>query len=488
MNTTDQLKVAVAKANLAVRGLLLSVALTVTGCANNATPYVRPAIVLPDVWKNYGASDEVRNSLKPEKQSFKAAKIVSQDHWWHQFHDPQLDQLIGKVLAQNNNLAIAALTVQRAQLLAGLVDINAIPRLGLTAASIQRNRTGPSTSGSHRSMQQSLNLSASYELDLWGRLSSERDAARWEALATEEDRASAALALIGTTATLYWKLAYLNQSIRLNNQNIATATRVRDLIKVRHQAGAESALDGLQAEQTLATQQAAQSQLVQQRTVVRNALAVLFDGAKDRTYTEPTALPEGKLPVIDTGLPFQIISRRPDLRGAELRLRKLLADTDIARARFYPDITLSAALNGSAGGWMQVLQNPVGTLAANMVLPFVEWDKVERNSKLSQADYDAAIIDFRQKIAAALADVENALSARHQLKVQANKSGRALTAAQAVERIYQARYQAGATPLKAWLDAQIIRRSAQSALIESHFDRLINQVDIYKALGGDAVR
>ena len=437
-------------------------------CATR-TEYVKPATHIPATWQH----GEVSLS--------QAAQLG--DHWWRNFNDPQLNQLIEQALAQNNDLAAAALTVRRAQLQAGLAVTN--PTINLSG--------GPSVSrtlsGNHATTKSvGLTGSVGYELDLWGKLASQRDAAQWELLATEEDRESAALTLIGTTATLYWKIAYTNQRIAYAEQSMAYVTKLLNLVKVQHDAGAVSGLEVLQAEQALAAQEAAYTQLLQQRVEARNALAILFDGPPTAmTYVEHQALPIGALPVVGAGIPMQLVGRRPDLKASELRLRASLANTDVARLNYYPGLSLTGTLGTSSSDLLKILQNPVASLGAGLTFPFLQWSQMQRNIKVSELDYQKAVIAFRQKLYTALSDVENALSARTQFQAQAEKLTTSLATAKAAESLYAERYRNGAVALRLWLDAQETRRSAEAALIDNHYSRLVNQVTLYQALGGDAV-
>ena len=147
----------------------------------------------------------------------------------------------------------------------------------------------------------------SYEVDLWGKLSRQRDAAQWEALATEQDRQSAALSLVGTTATLYWQTAFINQRIASSEESIAYARRTQDLVRAQYAAGGASALELAEAEQTVASQQAAHTLLVQQRVEYTNALTILFDGPPDRSMADPARLPQYPLPEARAGVPADLL-------------------------------------------------------------------------------------------------------------------------------------------------------------------------------------
>ena len=258
-----------------------------------------------------------------------------------------------------------------------------------------------------------------------------------------------------------------------------------ELVRVQKAAGAASNLEILEAERSLASQEASHTTLIQQRVEARNGLAILFDGPpQSLKTTEPQDLSRATVPEVGAGLPAHLLGRRPDLRAAEARLRAALANTDATRASFYPAINLSGQLGGSSEQLARFLSNPLATLGADLALPFVQWRDMRRNIKISEAEYEQAIISFRQTLYSALADVENSLSARQQYQEQALKLEQALSAAKQTEELYRIRYQAGGSPLKSWLDAQENRRQAEIALAENRLNQLQNHITLSKALGG----
>jgi outer membrane protein TolC len=200
---------------------------------------------------------------------------------------------------------------------------------------------------------------------------------------------------------------------------------------------------------------------------------------------DPARLPRYPLPDARAGVPAELLGRRPDLRAAELRLREALATVDATRASFYPPLTLTGALGSASPTLSDILRNPIGSLGAGLTLPFLQWNQMQLNIKISKADYEERVVNFRQSLYQAMADVENALSNRAQLALQAAQLDASLSAARQAERLYEVRYRAGAVPLKDWLDAQEKRRTAEIARDENMLNRLVNQVTVYQALGGD---
>jgi NodT family efflux transporter outer membrane factor (OMF) lipoprotein len=453
--------------------LLLSVSL-LSGCGGlTRSVYREPQVAVPKEWRAEAPAGSTG--------TLTGAVVAGREKWWQNFNDPVLDGLIDRALRSNNDLAAAAIKVRRARLQSGLTDTNLTPSVSIGGNSnLSRDLKSRTDTQTH-----SVTAALSYELDLWGKLASARDAGSFEAQATEFDRQGVALSLIGTTAASYWQIGYLNQLIAISQASIDYAQKTVDLVEVKYRAGAVSALDLVQARQTLATQGAAVEVLELQRTQARNALAILFDQAPQNATPEPQLLPDGALPEAGVGLPASLIGRRPDLRAAELRLREFLANVDTTRASFYPTFTLTGSLGGSSTSLLNVLQNPVAALGAGLTLPFVQWNTMTLSRKISETQYEEAVVNFRQALYTGLSEVENALSARTRYAAEGTRLEEALTLARSAESLLEIRYRAGSSAIQFWLDAQESRRSVEKSLIVNRLNRYNNMMTLYKALGGD---
>ncbi|RIX77045.1 efflux transporter outer membrane subunit [Acidovorax cavernicola] len=451
----------------------LAVALALGGCTlfQPERREQRP-LGVPQAWQQQ----------QPTPPSSNAAAIP-QTRWWTAFNDARLDALIDNALRTNNDLAVAGIRVQRAQLQAGLAHTNLTP--GVTGQ-LDTNRRFDLKRGGVAASSASSQLSLSYEIDLWGRLSAQRSEADWALQATQSDREATALALVGTTAELYWRSGHLNHRIALSEAGIADASRIQALVRAKYAAGAVSGLDVAQAGQNLASQEAAHTQLLQQRVEARNALAILFDMPPDALDQEPSQLPDTALPVIDAGLPASLLGRRPDLRAAEQRLRASLANVDATRTGFYPVLSLTGALGAGSNALGEVLKNPVATLGAGLVLPFLQWNTARLTVAVSQTRYEEAVVGFRQSLYTALSEVENTLSSRTQLQDESVKLALALQQAQRAEALSEVRYRAGATALQPVLDAKDKRRAAEVSVAQNRLNQLNATMTLYKALGGGA--
>ena len=462
--------------------LLSALVLLTAGCGGaQTTPYATPEVNMPDKWHGNKAATSGAAGKSAEAETDSGLSMTEMANRALGFNDPELGRLLLLALKRNNNLAVAAIKVRQARLTAGLKADALYPAASAeVGAGYTHNLDTGSNSESH-----SASGSLSYEVDLWGKLAREKDIATWEAEATEEDRHSAALALLGTTAELYFQIAYLNESIALGQASISRAEKSLELARVRHRSGAVSSLDELEARRALANLQAAQKDLLRQLTVQRTSLAILFDGPPEGIVTDPKSLPRGPLPEAEEGLPASILSRRPDLRAADLRLRHALANVDVKRTSYYPTLSLTGTLSSTSSALLEVVKNPVASLLASVSLPFLQWNEMQMNVKLAKAEYEEAVTGFRQTLYEALKEVEDSLSARQYYAAQAAKYQEALAAAKLVERAYETRYRAGADSMQVWLDAQEARQNAEASLLSNLLNRLNNHLVLYQALGGE---
>lgn len=466
------------KLNNIACALLLGSALT--GCsAIIKSPYQQPTVNVPSNFENSRAVQQ------------KIHEDVLTDQWWTAFQDPQLNQLVEQVLARNTDLAVAGINLQQARLQARQAQSQQGIRIGdarlSTGQSFSLDGDGDSSSNVSISYP-----GLSYELDLFGKLANQTEASRWEALATEQDLQATAQSLIATTAQLYWQLAYLNERYAVIQQNLATAQKTLDLVRVQYRAGAASGLDVTQAEQSLQTQQSTLSQITQQRVETRTGLATLLQQTvQELSVLEPSRLPQATLPSIEAGLPASLLSRRPDLQAAELRLRKALANKDVNKASYYPSISLTGNISsgvGSSSSLSNALKNPVATLGAGLTLPFLQWNDMKRDLKVNELEYEKAILQYRQTLLDAFADVEKALSARNALDQQVALQQRNVELAEKSERLTQVRYNNGAIALKNLLDVQETTRNARLTLVQTKQSQYNAYVTLMQALGGRPIQ
>ncbi|NCI79865.1 efflux transporter outer membrane subunit [Acinetobacter sp. PS-1] len=448
---------------------------TLVGCAAVVkTPYQAPTVQTPAQFQYDRATAQQRQHA------------IYADQWWTLFGDAQLNQLIDAVLAKNSDLAVAGMTLKQARLQAELTANQQKPRVSST---VSAGHEFDLNSGEDNSSGLSLGAGLSYEVDLFGKLARQTEAKKWEALATEQDLQATAQSLIGTTAKLYWQLAYYNESRSTAQQSLATSQKLYDLIKAQYQAGSVSGLELTQAEQSVQSQKASLSQIQQSLVETRTAIAVLLHmPVQQLDVQEPQRLPQLALPSIAAGLPADILSRRPDLQAAELRLRESLASKDATTASYYPSISLTGNLGSSSTSLTQLLRNPALTLGASLSLPFLQYNDMKKDIAISQLDYEKAIVQYRQSLYQAFADVENALSSRSELDQQVKLQQRNLELAEKAERLTNVQYRYGAVALKNLLDQQETTRSARLTLVNTKQSQYNAYVTLMQALGGSPIQ
>lgn len=402
---------------------------------------------------------------------------------WRAFNDPQLDYWLHEVMARNNNVAIAVLRVFRARLDSERVGIINDPGLKGSLGVDGKNQLNNSSGWTKGS---SASLSTSYELDLWGKIARQHDAAEWASHASEEDLRSARLALLSEASNNYWRIAFVNQKITVLMQSIDYAKETLRLGEARYRAGGASSLDVVDAQQNLLTQENRLTALQRERLQGLNQQAVLLGTAPGNPMVEPTMLPRRILPAINANIPASVLMHRPDIRAKEWQVREALATVDIKQTEFYPTFNLTGDLGTSSTSLLTFLHNPIGTVGANLTLPFLEWRQRGVEVKIARNDYEQRVLEFKQLLYKAMSSIEDELSLFNQLQAQETRLRMGLELARESERLNEVRYRQGAARISFWLNAQEKRRQAELRLDENHFNQLQNLARIYLEFGGSS--
>ena len=437
------------------------------GCSSiTHTPFVAPEVDIPNNWQSVTLNQQVK-----------------MDPWWKQFNNPELNDLIDRVLTTNNDLTLATLTLRTARLEAGL-----------TAAEESFQISSSTDAGRDVSLDEgtssnsfSTDLSISYELDLWGRVAAEMNTTKWASFASAEDRESTAQSLVATTASLYWQIGYLKESIALSQSSIDYAQQTLNIIERQYQSGAVLKLDVYEAKRSLASQQVSHNKLEQALNEANNALAMLYNQAPVDMPVKIERLPDGPMPAVTAGIPSELLIRRPDVKSALYSLKSAYASKEATFAGYLPSLTLSSSLESSSEDLKNLLSNPIGTLGANLLLPFLQWNEMELNNKISELEVETAIVTYRQTLYQAFQEVDNAISARQHYQYQGEKLAEFYDAASAAEKIYASQYKNGAVSIQDWLDAKETQREAEQSLLENRYNQFTTQATLYQALGGSDI-
>ena len=445
----------------------IAVALVLTGCGQALkSDYQRPMLSIPDTWRVEDTGEGVAQ-FSP--------------HWWDNFGDPQLSRLIVATLQSNNDLALAGIRLRQARLAAGLSDLNLTPDFAVGATASNSKNLRHSTTSTEGYSQ---SLSASYELDLWGKLARTREQSDWLALASEQDLRATALTLIGTTSQLYWQIASLNQRIANLQQSLDIAKETLAMVTSRWKSGDLGQLDYLQAQQTVLSRENNLRDLRQQRDESRNALVILLSRPPGQHPAERAFLDIQQSVPVAQRLPLDVIARRPDVQSAEMNLRAALAGSDVARLSFYPSLTLNASLNAGAAVFQQWFSNPARTLGSALDLPFIQWNKVRLTIEKSDLDVQTAAIQFRRAAYSALQDIDNAMAQRLTYQQEKQLQLKDLALSQQRLTLVESQYRHGSVAYQTLLDAQNTLLNSENTLVQSQYNYLYSTMKLWLALGG----
>lgn len=459
--------------------------------------FEKPEAALPERWE-LSAQSESDSKLVDEE--------VEQD-WWKQFNDPLLVELIDEARANNLDMRVAALRVAQSRAQRNAVAGNRAPSV---AASAQYQRQRQSEYGQGTRLIDAIGVpgqrdaiidalsepydvyqvgfDASWELDLWGRLRRAVESADASLAASEEGFHAAQVSLTAEVARVYLQLRGVQDQLRIAQEDVAASEDLLELTDVLAQRGAVTQLDVVSQRARLAGARARIPALEEQRSQLANSLASLLGrepGSIDQRVSVAQAVPAPPS-TIGTGLPSEVARRRPDIRGAEARLRAATADVGIAVADFYPRITftggfLNEALNaGDLGEW-GARQWHVGPA---LYLPIFEGGRRRAVLELRELQQQQAAVEYQRTVLDAWHEIDNALSAYAAEQHRRRELEQAVTASRDAYELAQLRYEHGMTSFLVALDAQRTMLQAEQAYSDSTTAVSTRLVALYKALGG----
>ncbi len=452
----------------------LAAALVLAGCSFAPT-YERPALAAPEAWP-----DDVKTSAE-------ASQPVD---WASFFPDERLRSLIKLALEHNRDLRIATARVAEAQALYGIQRADRLPTVNVGGA-LARSRTPAdlsSTGSSFIGQRADVNASIpAFELDFWGRVASLSEAAKASYLATEQAERTFRLSLVANVADAYLSLSEAQERLVLAQASLETRAQTRELVDRRRQAGLAGDLDFLQADAAYEGARAEVAALLRQQASARNYLRALV-GTESRDLPAGKPLAEQGITLAQqAGLPSQVLVRRPDVLGAEQRLRAANANIGAARAAFFPRIALTASA-GTASREIDGLfktGSEAWSFTPSITLPIFDSGRNKANLNLSEVRKEIAVADYERTVQQAFREVADLLVSRDQLAEQ-------LKAVEAQERsqkraadIAEARYRQGVGSFLEVLDAQRQLFAAQQSLIQVRRSMWSAAAQLYRALGGE---
>ena len=454
---------------LAVPGMLAVLAVLVVGaCATIGNPQA-PAPQMPGAWAEPGPME---------------AAAPSRD-WWRGFGSAELSGLIDAALSASPDMAIAAERVRQAEAQVRIAGSTLFPALNFSAGTGRRETRphGGPWSGDDSS---SAALSASYEIDLWGRNAAGVRAAESSLRATRFDQETVRLTLVAGVAGAYFQVLSLRGRLVIARENLAIAERVFRVVDARARNGAVSALDVARQQAAVLAQRAAIPPVQLQERQTLFALAILLGKQPEGFDAAASTVSAVFVPPIAPGIPAALLVRRPDLAGAEAQLAAANANVAAARAALLPDISLT----GSAGLASDVLVNflsaPTAALAigASLLQPIFDGGRLRAQADVAASRERELVENYRRFVLAGLADVESALAAGSRSADQEVLQEQVLVQARRALQLAEVRYREGADDLLSVLDAQRTLFQAEDQLAQIRLSRLLASVGLFKALGG----
>lgn len=449
--------------------MALIAAFAIAGCA---TPIdrVRPTVALPAQW----------NEAAP-------GTVALQREGWRGFQSPELDQLIDTAQASSPTLAIAALRVQQAEMAVRSAGATLFPSVTVGGSTVARN-ADPARGASTRtrtSRSTTVSLGASYEIDLWGRLSAGIQGAEASLAASRYDVEAARLSLTTGVANAYFQVLALRTRLVIARENLAVAERVFKVVDSRWRNGAASALDVSRQRITVLAQRASIEPLeVQERQTV-SALAILLGRVPQWQQVEARSSDGVALPEVSAALPSDLLLRRPDLASAEAQLAAADADVAVARAALLPSVSLSGSA-GVATASLLSLANPATSvgLTASVAQTLFDGGRLRNNVALSESARRQLVERYRGAIYTALKEVEDALGNVQSSRGQEQAQRAIRDEAQRALRLAELRYREGADDITSVLDAQRTLFTSLDQLAQLRLARLSAALELIMALGG----
>lgn len=413
------------------------------------------------------------------------------EQWWLGYNDQQLNRLIERALANNIDLAKAAIAVNRAYYNANLVGADLIPSFtsqtgfssnvskGVGSASHNVNSTGASNIGNN------LGFNLSYTIDLWGRLKDAASAAEWEHKATQEDLQAARLSIINGVISSYYNLAYYKDAINVTQQTIKNYEQISKIMNNKLNAGA---IDRLSVDQATQATLGARSTLIGLQTAqkateqtLRNLLNVKPNEPLNVRYPSILGV---KLQGVNTNVPVSAIANRPDVIAALQRLQGSFKSLRAMENSWFPTLTLGGSLTSAARNIGNIGENPLAGGSISFSLPFLDWNRVQNNIHLSEESYKLVKLNYEQTITSALNEIDNYYYAYQQSRHGYSNLQKKYEYDKKITGYYKNRYDQGVSEFREWVNAINTERSSLLSLLDAKYSILRNENAVYQAMAG----
>jgi len=411
-----------------------------------------------------------------------SAPTAIASHWWSQLGDPELDRVVAQALVQNNDLRTALARVREAQAQLDIAGVAGTPQLNATLGAQSGRSLGALGPTHTRSVQPGLQ--ASWEIDVWGRLSQLTQAAGARLVASQADRDAVALNVAATTVQAYVGLRALQAQQAISAATLAARERALELALDQVRVGYISQLQQTQARAERAAVQQQLEQLNWQVDRQLNALNLLLGQAGGAPPAASVPLQALQLPAVPATLPSQLLERRPDIARAAALLAASDHQLQAQRAAFLPQVNLSANVGSLLVNALSYNPLTVWSLGGSLLAPLFDAGRLQGQADAASAQRDQAALAYRGAVLAAFADTENALTGTVRLAQQTRHAVERRDVLQQSLGFAHDRYQAGYASYIEELDAQRNLYAAELEVVRLHQAELENRVQLYKALGG----
>jgi len=460
---------------------LLAAAALLAGCAVGPN-YRRPPVAVPAAFR--------APTPLPEPQAASLADLK----WFQVFQDEQLQTLIRSALAHNYDLLDAAARVEAARANLGITRSNQLPQVSASGAleitRLSRDGSFPLpasfVANQNRNWGQVTLGLLSYEVDIWGRLRRETEAARANLLNAEENRKAVVSSLVSEVAADYFQLRELDYELEISQRTLQNRRESLQLVRDRQGGGVATLLDLRQAEQLVSSAAATIPSLEQQIEQTENRIALLL-GENPQTIGRGRSLTEQDVPPeVPAGLPSALLDRRPDIRAAEQGLIAANANIGVAKAAYFPQISLTGLIGGQSSRLANLFSGPNGawTFIPQITQPIFAGGRIKSGVRLSEAERERAEIAYRKSIQTAFAEVSDALIAHQRTRESRVEQEKLVSALQDRKRLAYVRYRGGVDTQLNALDADRDLFEAELTLAQVRYAELVSMVQLYKALGG----
>jgi len=457
--------------------LMVPLSLPLGGCLLTDKP--EPGLDIPQAYDRASRNPAIAEAALPPLD------------WWHGFRSPELNDVIEQARSANLDIAAAVARIVQADAQSRVAGSALLPTVDLNS-SATRSRASKTTGGSSTTTggseinNLSASLSASYEIDFWGKNRSALRAAEELAVASRYDREVVGLTTVVATANAYFQVLAAQDRLQVARDNLTAADRVLKLIQQRVNAGTASALDTAQQESLVYTQQAAIPPLEQTVTQNRNALALLMARSPESVRIRGGSLKSIAYPRVTPGLPSELLAQRPDIREAEANLAAANANVENARAQMLPSITLTGE-GGYQSAILKTLLRPESafyTATAGLTQPIFDGLKLQGNLDAQKGRQDELLQNYRKTVISGFVDVENALDAIRQTALRERLQSQVVTSSRRAFELSEQRLNQGTIDLVTVLQTQQTLFQALDLLVQARLAHVQAIVSLYQALGG----